>query len=119
MEPISLQLLARAAGDNAPHPGVVTQICTDTRQLTPGCLFVALQGERFDGHDFVPAALAGGAIAAVVHHPVKAPAKQLIQVEDTQRALLAMAACYRDQFPALRLTAVKEVTRLIPNRSTF
>ena len=106
MEPISLQLLARAAGDNAPHPGVVTQICTDTRQLTPGCLFVALQGERFDGHDFVPAALAGGAIAAVVHHPVKAPAKQLIQVEDTQRALLAMAACYRDQFPALRLTAV-------------
>lgn len=60
MEPISLQLLARAAGDNAPHPGVVTQICTDTRQLTPGCLFVALQGERFDGHDFVPAALAGG-----------------------------------------------------------
>ena len=98
MEPISLQLLARAAGDNAPHPGVVTQICTDTRQLTPGCLFVALQGERFDGHDFVPAALAGGAIAAVVHHPLKAPAKQLIQVEDTQRALLAMAACFYCSF---------------------
>ena len=106
MEPISLELLARAAGDNTPRQGMITHICTDSRQITPGCLFVALQGERFDGHDFVPAALEQGAAAAVVHHPVDAPREKLVQTDDTQAALLRMAACYRDQFPALRLTAV-------------
>ena len=106
MEPISLELLARAAGDPSPRRGEITQICTDSRQITPGCLFVALQGERFDGHDFVPAALEQGAAAAVVHHPVDAPAGRLIQVDDTQRALLRMAACYRDRFPDLRVAAV-------------
>ena len=106
MEPTSLQLLAQAAGDPSPRRGEITQICTDSRQITPGCLFVALQGERFDGHDFVPAALEKGAAAAVVHHPVDAPRERLIQVDDTQRALLRMAACYRDRFPALRVAAV-------------
>ena len=36
-------------------------VTTDTRKLTPGCLFVALKGERFDAHDFADQAKAGGA----------------------------------------------------------
>ena len=36
-------------------------VTTDTRKLTPGCLFVALKGERFDAHDFADQANAGGA----------------------------------------------------------
>ncbi len=47
-------------------PDEVRGGCTDTRQLSPGCLFVALEGERFDGHAFVEEALARGAAAAMV-----------------------------------------------------
>ena len=94
MEPISLEQLAQAVGDPVPHQGTITHICTDSRQITPGCLFVALQGERFDGHDFVPAALEQGAAAAVVHRPVEAPPGKLIRVPDTQRALLEICLLY-------------------------
>jgi UDP-N-acetylmuramoyl-tripeptide--D-alanyl-D-alanine ligase len=66
----------------------------DTRSLAPGDLFVAVRGDRFDGHDFVAAALAAGAAGAVVTAtPALAeagkagPAPLLIQVADTTRAL--------------------------------
>ena len=39
----------------------VVQACTDSRSITPGCLFIPLEGERFDGHSFINAALDGGA----------------------------------------------------------
>lgn len=39
----------------------VTAVCTDSRKLTPGCLFLPWVGERFDGHDFIDAALEAGA----------------------------------------------------------
>ena len=42
-------------------PATYTDVCTDTRALTPGCLFVALQGERFDAHTFLAQAGASGA----------------------------------------------------------
>ncbi len=44
----------------------VRRICLDTRSLRPGDLFVAIRGERFDGHDFVKTALARGAVGAIV-----------------------------------------------------
>ena len=44
----------------------IDAVTTDTRQLTPGCLFVALKGERFDAHDFAEQAKAGGAGALLV-----------------------------------------------------
>ena len=66
----------------------------DTRSLQPGDLFVAIRGERFDGHDFVTAALAAGAAGAVVtatpalpEAGKAGPAPLLIQVADTTRAL--------------------------------
>ena len=76
--------------------GEVTDICTDSRRVTPGCLFVALQGERFDGHRFVADALKDGAICAVVHQPVEdVPPEQLLTVGDTQKALRRIADLYR------------------------
>ena len=44
----------------------VRRICLDTRSLRPGDLFVAIRGERFDGHDFVKTALVQGAVGAIV-----------------------------------------------------
>jgi UDP-N-acetylmuramyl pentapeptide synthase len=48
----------------------VTGVSIDSRSLRPGELFVALRGERFDGHDYVEAALAAGASGAVVDKEV-------------------------------------------------
>ncbi len=66
----------------------------DTRSLHPGDLFVAIRGERFEGHEFVAAALAAGAVGAVVTATPALPeagkaglAPLLIQVADTTRAL--------------------------------
>ncbi len=70
-------------------------VCTDTRRLQPGQLFVALQGPNFDGHDFVPAALEAGAAACLVSRPVASPA---IVVEDTRRALGELARAWRQRF---------------------
>jgi UDP-N-acetylmuramoyl-tripeptide--D-alanyl-D-alanine ligase len=42
-------------------------VCTDSRALTPGCLFVALQGERFDAQEFLAQAVRGGAAGLVVN----------------------------------------------------
>ncbi|MBR1609256.1 MAG: UDP-N-acetylmuramoyl-tripeptide--D-alanyl-D-alanine ligase, partial [Kiritimatiellae bacterium] len=49
------------AAAEGPLPRSFAGVCTDTRNLRPGCLFVALRGERFDGHAFAAAAVEGGA----------------------------------------------------------
>ncbi|MFO1316364.1 MAG: UDP-N-acetylmuramoyl-tripeptide--D-alanyl-D-alanine ligase [Burkholderiales bacterium] len=75
------------------------RVTTDSRALADGDLFVALKGERFDGHDFVPAALAHGAVAAMVAAD-RAPALAgtLIAVADPLAALGRLAAHWRRQF---------------------
>jgi UDP-N-acetylmuramoyl-tripeptide--D-alanyl-D-alanine ligase len=69
----------------------------DSRTLNPGDLFIALGGERFDGHDYVPAALEKGAVAAVVQagRSVNADPRRLLHVEDTLRALQSLGAAAR------------------------
>ncbi|MEQ9464409.1 MAG: UDP-N-acetylmuramoyl-tripeptide--D-alanyl-D-alanine ligase [Haliea sp.] len=75
----------------------VSRVTTDSREVQPGDLFVALRGERFDGHQFLPAVAAAGAAAAVVSHAVDTPLP-LLQVADTQRALGQLGACNRALF---------------------
>jgi UDP-N-acetylmuramoyl-tripeptide--D-alanyl-D-alanine ligase len=58
--------VAEALGIRSPGTASFSGISTDTRHLTPYTLFVALKGERFDAHQFLAAAAARGAIAAVV-----------------------------------------------------
>ncbi len=77
---------ARLEGDDR----IVHAIGTDTRTLAPGSLYVALRGERFDGHDFCAAAAAAGALALLVERPVDSKLPQLV-CADTQRALAAIA----------------------------
>ena len=73
-----------------------SQVSTDTRQLAPGALFVALAGERFDGHDFLEAARAGGAVAAVVRRGTAPVADlALLEVEDPLRAYGRIARARR------------------------
>jgi len=68
------------------------EVATDTRALAPGAVFVALVGERFDGHAFLATAAAGGARAAVVQEGTPAvPGLTLFAVPDTRVALGKLA----------------------------
>lgn len=75
-------------------------VCTDSRTLKKGDLFIALRGERYDGHDFVSQAAAAGAVAALVdqRHVPAATDLPLAVVADTTVALGALAAHWRRQF---------------------
>lgn len=83
----------RVAGTLAPSFSAVS---TDTRELPAGCVFVALRGERFDGHDFAADAVKNGAAYAVTDHVI--PNCPCVVTEHTGRALLAIAAAYRQKF---------------------
>lgn len=81
---------------------VVTGVTTDSRAAAPGQLFVALVGERFDGHGFVRSAVEAGAVAAVVSRPPEgvAGAVPLLLVRDTVAAYGAIAGWWRSRMPA-------------------
>ena len=71
---------------------------TDTRTLQQGDLFVALRGERFDAHDFLPQAKAAGAVAALVQRGLDTSSLPGLTVSDTRQALGWLAAGWRARF---------------------
>ena len=88
--------IVRGAGDT-----IVSAGSTDSRSVSSGDLFVPLVGEQFDGHDYIEAAVAGGAAAALAAKArvddAVAHAPAVIQVDDTLRALGALASATRQR----------------------
>ncbi len=74
-----------------------TAIVTDSRQVTEGSVFVALPGERVDGHDFIPQVFAAGALAVVCERVPEHAAGTCLVVASSRDALRHLAACYLDQ----------------------
>lgn len=124
---LSLSEIARITGGTLRGDGdqVVTRVSTDSRRIAPGDIFIALRGERFDGHDFVKG-LAGRASAALVsagwYDQVLGPLPiPLVTVADTLHALGDLAAGWRRRFslPVIGVTgsngktSVKEMISLI------
>jgi UDP-N-acetylmuramoyl-tripeptide--D-alanyl-D-alanine ligase len=107
---------ARPVSGEAPRPlrGGVRRLCTDSREARRGDLFIALKGERFDGHRFVATALRRGAVGAVVQEPVAIgplaarsrgrargrglSAPLLLRVSDTLAAFQQLASYHRSRF---------------------
>jgi len=95
-------------------------VSTDTRTIAAGDLFVALQGPRFDGHDFLDACMRSGAAGAIVSRPLAIQLSQVV-VKDTLAALTALASEWRAQYtlPLVGVagsngkTTVKEMTAAI------
>jgi UDP-N-acetylmuramoyl-tripeptide--D-alanyl-D-alanine ligase len=83
----------------------LARVHSDTRSLRLGDLFVALKGERFDAHDFLPRARAAGAAAAIAQHGLVSAGLDGLLVADTRRALGELAAGWRARL-ALPLVAV-------------
>jgi len=99
----AFQPQARLVGDGATP---LLRVHTDSRSLQAGDLFVALQGERMDAHDFLPQVRAQGlAAAAIAHGGLEALGLPGIEVPDTTQALGALAAGWRSMF-GLPLIAV-------------
>jgi UDP-N-acetylmuramoyl-tripeptide--D-alanyl-D-alanine ligase len=109
---------------------IFTRVCTDSRSVEKGDVFVALRGARFDGHRFVKDALEKGAAGVVVDRDVPEHltvrfSPVVIEVEDTLRALGDMAAGWRKKFSAPvgvltgsnGKTTTKEMTARILERS--
>ena len=106
----------RLQGEDRAYSGV----CTDTRTLAAGELFVALRGPRFNGNEFVAAAHAAGAAGAVVDTPQSTPLSQVI-VAESLAALARAAQHWRRRFniPLIAVagsngkTSTKEMTAAI------
>ena len=105
MQPMTIPEIAAAVGgvwlDPREESPLITAVCTDSRAITPGCLFLPWVGERFDGHDFIDSALdagAAGCFCARLPQTLR-PDKCYIQVQDTRLALGDLASAYREKFP--------------------
>jgi UDP-N-acetylmuramoyl-tripeptide--D-alanyl-D-alanine ligase len=92
--------IAAATGGVASHEFQASGVEMDSRDVRPGDVFVALKGEAMDGHRFVAAAFAKGAVAAIVDRPVDFPH---VLVEDTTKALHALAHAARERSAAKRI----------------
>jgi UDP-N-acetylmuramoyl-tripeptide--D-alanyl-D-alanine ligase len=102
MKPLTLQQIRQAVSGKAltaipATAPLVGAVCTDTRRMESSSLFVALTGDNFNGHNFLPDAAKGGAIAALVSEkpPQQLPNLYLIEVKDTRAALGKLAAFVR------------------------
>jgi UDP-N-acetylmuramoyl-tripeptide--D-alanyl-D-alanine ligase len=92
----------------------ITGLSTDSRTIKPGQVFLALRGESFDGHRFVADAARNGAPIVIIDDPSAIPAGGIdgapgcgvLKVTDTARALLKLAAAYRESLKRTKVIAV-------------
>ncbi len=96
----------------------LTGVSIDSRTVCDGNVFFAIQGERFDGHDFLTDVIAKGISAVVVHSDWESPSDKqwefvaIIRVEDTTKALGEYAANFRNKFdiPVVGITGTNGKT---------
>jgi UDP-N-acetylmuramoyl-tripeptide--D-alanyl-D-alanine ligase len=104
---ISLAELADVVGGRLEHADGATTVVGaptyDSRKVTQGAIFLALQGERHDGHDYVEAAIGAGATAALVTRSI---GKASIVVDDVLDALSRWAAHHRRNLPLLKTIGI-------------
>jgi len=128
MTPQTLATFAEWSGSRLwsgdPH-AIAAGVCTDTRRIVPGCLFVALKGDNFDAHDFAAEALSAGAAAVLVSREVMVPeGSGVLLAEDTLTALQSLAATWRREWGGLVIgltgsngkTSTKDMIRAVLSR---
>ena len=105
MRTFTTEEIAKATGGNANGLAEVSSVVIDNREVVPGSMFIAIKGERLDGHQFIPAAVEAGAVAVMAHKDVECSVP-VIRVEDTTQGFLDLAKAYRMEFdiPFVALT---------------
>ena len=79
---------------------IIDRVCIDTRKLSLGDTYIAIKGQRFDGHDFIQNAIEAGAHAIITNQVVNSDIVQLV-VQNTRQVLGTIARLYRDQLSAI------------------
>lgn len=103
---LTLQQIAAAAGGTCCGENRrIASVVTDSREASDGALYVAICGERFDGHDFCAAAVENGA-AAIVCERAPDAAVPYVLVKSTRQALLDIAGLYRETRRDVKLIAI-------------
>lgn len=92
----TLQVWTRGRWTQKPA-GPITRIIHDTREMKKDALYVAIPGERFDGHDFIPSAMELGACAVLCSVGRGLEGVPCLEVEDPEKALLDLAQGHRQQ----------------------
>jgi len=105
-----------ATGGTCSSAFQATSITFDSREVEPGCLFVAMSGTAHDGHDFAPAAFAAGAVAAIVTRPVDGPH---VLVEDTFAALQALGRAARERMGGIVVGVTGSVGKTSTKEALF
>lgn len=103
MKPFTLAEIAAACGgtyvgSEAMKSAVITSVERDSRQIKDGSLFLAIPGERADGHDFIEKCYAAGAVCAVCERAPQHAEKPYILVPSTLQAVKKIAKAYREKF---------------------
>ncbi|ASQ44938.1 UDP-N-acetylmuramoyl-tripeptide--D-alanyl-D-alanine ligase [Legionella clemsonensis] len=103
---MNLTNIANLLGVPCNSKETVTGFCIDSRQIKPGNIFVAIQGEHFDGHDFMAEAVSKGAIAIICSKPDKGVLIPQFEVPDPLKALAKTATAHRQTIhcPIIALT---------------
>lgn len=96
MKTLSIKEIAKALGAEYEGCAEIKNISIDSRTVEKGDMYIAIQGENFDGHIFSKSAVENGAAAVMCHKAVDCDCPKVI-VGDTQKAFLAMASWYREQ----------------------
>jgi UDP-N-acetylmuramoyl-tripeptide--D-alanyl-D-alanine ligase len=106
---------------------LLTGVCIDSRKVEPNNLFVAISGERFDGHDFIAEAVANGAAAVLCSKSIDLIEVMQLVVKDPIEALALLATEYRKKLPCNLIaltgsngkTTVKEMIASILPKPSF
>lgn len=121
MLPLKLKEIAAAMGATCKKeiPDMeIGSICTDSRDVKPGSLFVALCGERFDGHAFVKTAMEKGAAFAVVQKEGDYGTDNVLYVKTTRQAFLDLAGLYRSKFSPIVIAVTGSVGKTTTREMT-
>ena len=121
MDKISANVLLNGlAPEGFASDAAIDLVTTDSRQVRPGCIFVAFPGEKFDGHDFAAKALEDGAEYVVLNHPVEgAPAEKTVLCPDSYHAMMTMGANYRSLFHPKMVGVTGSVGKTTTKQMTY
>lgn len=105
LEQLKQSVDGEGVGPLSSEPVTFTTVSTDSRDIVPGALYIAIKGENFDGHDFIKEAVRQGAVAVLVSESVETVVPGVL-VDDTRIALGQFAHWHRQQMPLKTLVGI-------------
>lgn len=103
---ISSAVSGQFVGETEAMSRKVESVVMDSRAVTSGSLFVAIEGERSDGHDYIESSLKNGAVCCISEKVIDIPDGHYILVESTLQAIKDLAEFYRGLFPEVRFIGI-------------